>query len=269
MRTYLVLVAGLAGLLACANPYVDNYQNTLSQWPGGEASRLLPGTGPAKLVTSANMQADTLAMMENGFLLVGRSTFRSTVIDENMALKEAERLGASVVLVGKEYVNSVTQSVPVTTWIPPAQVTYTERVTDNSSMPQRGYDRIVTKTIEGEYHTRYVPQNVDYYAYSATYWAKSKPPIFGVLVQALDDGEKKSIGSSKGVVVKAVIKGSPAFDADILCDDIIVQMDDAAVPDPDGFFDMVITNAGKPVALQIVRNGNRLTKNLTIRKEDK
>lgn len=256
----LLCTAGLAG---CASSLRGTYESRLERWPSGEASRLLPVEGPARIVTSTDMRADAVRMMENGYLLLGRSQFSGPKVDPSETLRLAKEVGASVVLVHLEYIDSVMQTVPLTEWIPPHEETVVIRESIGGAMRERE----VARRIEGEFRTTYVPETVEYYDHTATYWGKSKPPIFGVLVQGLDEEARKRIGSNRGVVICAVIADSPAFKADLLRDDIITSLDGVPMDSPDLFFDTVIAGQGKTVAVEFVRGTERKSVTLTILEE--
>lgn len=261
---------GLVALFGCANPYRASYVSTLERWPSGEAGRLLPTTGTAaEIVTSSDMRRDAIRMMENGYLLLGRSRFSGANVDPAGARKVAEEIGAAVVLVSSKYADSITQSVPMTEYIPPRQETYTEsgyvQVTPDSGY---WYDREMTRTIEGEFQTRYVPQTTDYYDYAATYWAKSKPPIFGVLVRDLSAEERAEQQTNRGVLVRAVIKGSPAFAADFVRDDVITSFAGEVIYDRDRFFELVAAHQGEEVAVEVLRRGEPQTVTVPLRREE-
>lgn len=260
-----VLVFALAG---CANPYRDHYESTLERWPSGEAARLLPPTGPVEIVTSQDMRRDAVRMMENGYLLLGRSRFSGANADPGGARKQAEEIGAAVVLVATKYADSITETVPMTEYIPPREERYTESGYVQVS-PDSGYwyDREVTRTIAGEFQTAYVPQTTDYYEYAATYWAKAKPPIFGVLVRELSAEQRQELQSNRGVLVRAVIKGSPAFLADFLRDDVITSFAGEVVYDRDRFFELVTANQGQDVTVELLRHGEPRTVTVRLRQE--
>jgi hypothetical protein len=241
----------LAGLIGCANPFQENYESTLERWPGGEVSRLLPYNGDAVLVTSTDIKNDAIRMMENGYLLLGRSVFRSSQVNIEAARDVAHELGAGVVMVEKKYATTVTGTVPITDWMPDREVTLKKIQVIHGDV----IETEVTKRVKGEFLTTYVPQTTNYYDYAATFWGKSIPPIFGVLVSALDDEAKKQIQSNKGVVIQAVIKNSPAYNADILRYDIITSFAGETVLDPDQFFNLVIKNKGHEVNVEINRDG--------------
>lgn len=266
LTTTLFLMLGLTA--GCSNPYHENYLSTLEKRNKEELSRILPPSGPPKLVTSNDLKADSLRMRENGYLLVGRVTFRSSPVDEAQSLDQAKKIGAEVVLVNHKYVNSATESVPIEQWIPGQQIDHNETtVVDNGSATPTVIQKQSSTTVQGEFRTAYVEQNMDYYDYSATFWAKAKPSLFGVLVRALDDKTKAAIGSNKGVLVRAVVKDSPAFEADILRDDVILSLGNDMVRDPDQFFDLMKNHEGEEVPVGIYRAGSNMTVNVKIGRE--
>jgi hypothetical protein len=258
---------GLSALLAlallaagCGNPYRKNYVSTVNKWPLNTPSRILPPSGAPKLLTSTDTKADALSMLENGYLMVGRASFRDSRIDEEQALEQAGKVGAAAVMVNNKFISTLTESVPVGEWIPDKYIRTTERsiLQEGSATPQV-YERESTTVIEGEYRTRYVNQNTDVYDYEATFWAKSKPPVFGVFVRELDDAAKAAIQSNKGVIVKAVVKDSPAFDSDILRGDVLVGLGGEEIRHPDQFFDLVARNGGKTVTVSLFRSNQKKT----------
>jgi hypothetical protein len=249
--------------VTCANPFRGGYENRLERWPSGEASRLLPVTGPPQLVTSTNMRADAIRMMENGYLLLGRSKFNGPVVDPRKALDLAKEIGACAVIVQQEYLDTITESVPVSEYIPPHEKTVTIK---DDSMWGSG-QREITVKVDGEYKTTYVPQTLDYYEQTATYWAKSQPPIFGVLVRGLDPQLRQELETNHGVLIVAVITGSPAFTADMLRGDIIVSVAGERIQGTDHFFDLVIANSGATVPVEVLRNGQPLSFSIAIRRE--
>ena len=267
LQTFNILLL-LAFIAGCGNPYREHYLSTLEKRNKDELASILPPSGPPKLVSSNDLIADSLKMREDGYLLIGRSKFRSGPIDEKQALDYAKQAGAEVVLVNHKYVNTVTESVPMGQWVPGQQIDHNETtVIQNGAATPTVIQKQSSTVVQGEFQTVYVEQNTDYYDYAATFWARAKTPIFGVLIKALDDKTKAQIGSNKGVLVRAVVNNSPAFDADILRDDVLMSLEGDAITGPDQFFDLVARNAGKTVPVELNRGGNILTVSVKIRKE--
>lgn len=264
----LIVFVGVAG---CANPYGTYYESMLERWPNSRAMLMAsPEAENPQLVTTNDRRADLQTMLQNGYLLIGKATFRSARINEAQALEQARKVGADVVLTNQEYVATVTQSVPITEWLPARQLTTTERYTtrNNPDSPPVIAERVITRTLEGEAYVRYVPQDIDYYDYSATFWKKARPYVFGVLVQALDDATKLRLQTNRAVIVTVVVNRSPAFAADVLRGDIITHFDRAPVLDPADFFEKVNTQAGRQVTVTIIRNGVARDVTLTLREID-
>lgn len=268
MRFCIFLLFLTTILTGCANPYRQHYRSMLERWP--KSKSLLMETQEAsepKLITSENMKKDIMSMLQNGYFLIGKARFTSPPINEKQAFKQAREIGADVVFVKKDYVTTKTKSVSITEWLPERKVTTRETSTyqkDPSAQPSV-YKREVIRTIEGESYTRYVPQSIDYYDYSATFWKKTKPLRFGVLARALDEETKKRLQSNRGVIVKVVVNKSPAYNADILLDDIIIQFAGETVAGPEDFFGKIRTHTGQTVTVKIIRDGKPKDIILTLR----
>ncbi|HNW91554.1 MAG TPA: S1C family serine protease, partial [bacterium] len=127
-------------------------------------------------------------------------------------------------------------------------------------------ERTITQVIQGEAQVRYVPQAVDYYSYSATFWRKTRPALFGVYVQPLDEATRRQLQSNRGVIVKIVVNRSPAFDADILRGDIITRFAGEPVADPADLFAKIKRLAGREVTVTLVRNS--AAREITVRLRD-
>ncbi|MBD3272231.1 MAG: PDZ domain-containing protein [Elusimicrobia bacterium] len=271
MTKYCILLSGIFafyGLTGCINPYHRHYQNMLEKWP--ESVKLLKETPEAdepKLVTSTDLKQDMLKMLENGYLLIGKATFKSPPIDAERALAQARTVGADVVFVNRQYVTTKTESVAMTEWLPDKTITTTETSTfkKNPDSAPSIYQREVTQTLEGESYTRYVPRSTDYYRHTALFLKKSKPLKFGVLVHSLDDETKKRLETNRGVVVKVVVNDSPAFHADILRDDIITHCAGEPVAGPKDFFEKIKEYSGQTIMVRVIRDWKPKEISLTLR----
>lgn len=265
----LSLAIALSGLLtACAgNPYRSSYTPLVSdKVPQAEPGALIPAEAPPRLLSSKDLRADSIKLLENGYRPIGRSKFRSDYVEPAPALQQAQAVGAAVVLVTSRHISTDTVAMPVVEWTPDQRVvqqnTQQVRNSDSDSVQSTTFQSVTV--IEGEYQTRYVPQTVDTYDNIATYWQKASTPILGVLGSDLDEPERKASQSNKGLVVKAVVRKSPAFIADIFRGDIIRRIGNHEVLGSDDFFEFLPGLAGKKVDLQIWRDGQLLTKTVPL-----
>ena len=93
------------------------------------------------------------------------------------------------------------------------------------------------------------------FEYVATYWNRAHEPRFGVPVSQPDDQVRKATQTNRGVVVKVVVNGSPAFKADLFRDDVILRFAEEDIFDTDKFFQLIVSHAGQEVEFEFWRDG--------------
>ncbi len=94
---------------------------------------------------------------------------------------------------------------------------------------------------------------------------RRRSPSLGVHVNNLSDELCREIGSNHGVVVNVVVKGSPAFNADIMRGDIITRINDGVVADGQSFGEILGRYAGQEIVLQTFRDGQERRVELRLR----
>ena len=72
------------------------------------------------------------------------------------------------------------------------------------------------------------------------------------------------MGTNKGLGVLAVIRGSPAFKADLFRDDVIMKIDDKDIYDESDFMKIINEKIGKKVVVTVIREGQTLTKEIEL-----
>ena len=65
-------------------------------------------------------------------------------------------------------------------------------------------------------------------------------------------------------MVRLIVDGSPAFNADLLIGDVVTAVDGVAIANAQGFNELLREREGKQVALSIVRRGQRLEKTVQL-----
>ena len=110
------------------------------------------------------------------------------------------------------------------------------------------------------YTTNYVPYNVTRYDYLATYWVKGTPPRTGIYYEDLNDELRKKVESNKGIYILAVVKGSPAFNSDLLAGDIIRRVNGTEVVDRKHFENWLDETNPSVIEFEIYRNGETILK---------
>ena len=101
--------------------------------------------------------------------------------------------------------------------------------------------------------------------YGAVFFVKQRFGV-GVFLRDLNDSERQELQSNKGAVVRLVVDGTPAFEADILSGDVITAVDGVSVSSVKGFGDLVRDRQGRLVSLSIIRHGKRIEKSMQLNK---
>jgi membrane-associated protease RseP (regulator of RpoE activity) len=185
--------------------------------------------------SSGDAHKDVAAMETAGFELIGYSAFNGKEAGEKGVLKEAKRVGATDVIYLEHYTD--TQSAGAI---------------GNTSFSRWGAFSFVT------------PMSVRRYDQMAMYFRKAPHEGMGVYPRVLKDEEKEQIGSNKGLFITAVVNGSPAFAADILPGDILLQINGHAVWDAESSKAAIDLAKGKTSDVQLYRSGQLITKQVTI-----
>jgi hypothetical protein len=166
-----------------------------------------PSNNP-RLVLVSDALAAQIDAFSNGYDPIGYSSFFGPAnFDDALATEFGKTIGAEVITVFKSEKDRIVQQVPT---IIPIVTTTNSTYGSSSSVTSVGSSTAV---------------GVDRYNYEAYYWYKSRAPIvFGARVRDLTSEERKAAGSNRGLKVFAVVRGSPAFTADVLLDDVLLRI---------------------------------------------
>lgn len=263
IRKLMVAIGLLALLQGCATPFAQFYYD---QTRGADLTKLpsvvLP-TGEPQVYRGSDQEQDALKMLEDNYNLVGYSSFNAGNVNENGAITQAKKVNAAVVILYSKYTGSVSGSVPLT--LPDTRTSSTSL--SGSAYGSGGYASYSGTAYTTTYgsKTTYIPYTVHRSDYLATYWIKMKPPIFGTHIRDLTPEIRQKIGSNKGVLIYAVIKGSPAFEADILKGDVLKKIGDVAVYDAESFQNVLTEYQGREVDVLIVRGDKEIHKSVKLK----
>ena len=86
----------------------------------------------------------------------------------------------------------------------------------------------------------------------------------GAFSRDLNDAERQELQINQGAVVRLIVDGSPAFNADLLIGDVVTAVDGVAIANAQGFNELLREREGKQVTLSIVRRGQRLEKTVQL-----
>lgn len=233
----LLLIGITAFLIQGCAPFSKHYYDKT----GGADITTVPWAvitdGEPKLLRGNKRENDTQKMLEDGYAQVGYSSFNAGNVNENGAIAQAKKVHASVVIIYSAYTNTESGALPLT-------------------LPNGAYG---TTTTYHPYHVR----RSDYFA---TYWIKLKQAIFGVHLEDLTTELRREIGSNKGMLIRAVIKDSPAFQADIFRGDVLRRIGEIEIYNDEKFSEALTRYEGQTVITIIYRNGDPMVKIMPLNK---
>lgn len=225
--TYLAL---LASVPAYSNGFKDFYQSYDEKLADYIVSKSTP-----KIYNSVDLDADTKRLLEDGYNVLGVSSFIGPQEDQKHAINLAKKIHSEIIIIKYRFVETVSGGTQVV------------------MMPViGGYGGMI-----GGAH----PVSINRYEQTAFFFAKLAPEkvSWGVRWEPLKTQQANAIGSGKGISVIAVIRGSPAFDANVLSGDIILTVAGEDISTPERLLKVKTDYAGQSVLLSILRAGQPQT----------
>jgi hypothetical protein len=243
-RSPLVTVAAIAAMGAMAvgpaaaaeagNPYQEHF---VPHAPGRGVP--LPPPPSPTLFRGSDFQADELAMLENGFMLLGASIFADGGGDARQAVEQGKRVSAAAVIVyGRSF--EVFPGRPLPWW---------------PNLPDPSLKAGENGAGIGESMIAAPPRAALAAGYAATYWRKVEPTIFGAVLRALDRDEMARLSRRTGAVVEAVRVCTSAQAANILRGDVLVAIDGKPIRDVAAIDPYLDSIAGRKIHVDLLRNG--------------
>lgn len=260
MKKSILILALLVS--ACANPYFQFYKGRTDAQLQPD---YIPSTEDLKIYSTNDFERDVKALMRKGFVPVGESSFNAGAasVTDTQLREQAKKIGAHVVLLSSQFTHSVSSAIPLT--VPSTTTSYSSASATayGPGGPVTAYGTGTTTTFATQ--TTYIPYTVNRADFNAVYFVKMKTRI-GFFAEPLDDEMRKRLEKNSGVRVGVVVEGSPAFEADILPDDILISFGAHTVKSVDHYQELLLNFTGESVELLIYRNGRVLTKIVPVNK---
>ncbi|PKO47825.1 MAG: PDZ domain-containing protein [Betaproteobacteria bacterium HGW-Betaproteobacteria-22] len=212
-----------------SNPFEAHYhaQNT-------SHLKSLDANPDTKIYLSNHKDDDNISMLESGHDLIGTSGFSAAEASPDLALAHAKAIKADVVLFYRKYQSAKTASSKI------------QLIKEAAKKGQ-------------EIDPNDLEEEPTQYRYFASYWAKLPPPTLGVHVIKLKtrnaQGAEEVVESLPGLKVVAVIKDSPAANAQVARGDSLLKIADTVLNEPEDLFKAVRQYAGTAVPLKYERAG--------------
>jgi len=257
-----IIVILITVVQGCAAPYSKFYIDKttgrdITKWP---VVKIIPGE--PKVFRGNNQESDYQKMLEDGYFMVGYSAFNSGSIDESGAISQAKDTHASAVILYSKYTNTVSGVVPLTV---PNTTTSTTTLS-GSVYGSGGYANYSGTENTTNYGTKttYIPYSVNRSDYMATYWVKLKSATFGAHLRTPTNEERLKMGTNKGMVINAVVNGSPAFKVDIFKGDVLQSLGGIDIYSKSDFGKALKKYTNKKTNVVIIRNGKTINKEITL-----
>lgn len=183
--------------------------------PVQDASRAIPWNGPPEtLISSGNLMADVDGMWRRGFAVAGYSSFNSPNNKTSDALKWGAELKARYVMLGTNLVSSRTTALPLT-------LPHTTTSTTNGNI---GGTPFASTTTHYGSQTSFIPITVNRFDKLAVYFVEVPKKGTGIFPRDLTQAEVAALETQRAIAVRAVRDGSPAYEANILPGDLIMEV---------------------------------------------
>lgn len=238
-----LIVSLFALLAACAgagptqsvvsdNPYSKGYVSRLPipAAKGDAAPRVYRGT---------DKDADYQRLLEQGYDLIGYSSFEAGDVDPQRLNEQVRALHADLTLVYTKRMANVPASVRM----------------DQAKTAAKAASKDSAKST-----VKLSGAQPAFYEYYAAYWVKLPAPLLGVHVQR----DARLPQDAPGLGVIAVIQGSPAAAADIRKGDTLLRLGDVALRQPQAMLEAARRYAGQRVEVVLDRGGAALTQSVQL-----
>lgn len=256
-----ILIAAFCSLFlaSCASGYEKFYQ----PFSANNSAGIEPFSGEPELRSGNSNSTQTAALMfEQGYWPIGASGFVGPSANVNDALEQAKRVGAAIVVISSKYQSTATGMLPLT--LPNNTTSYTNgsaNIVGSGGYATGSYNGLTTTYGT---QTTVIPYSVDRYEQVAVYFAPLRRQGAGLMVQPLTEAQRQQLRTNQAVSVIAVRTGSPAFLADILPGDAILSIGGNRVYDVETGTQALRSAVGHPSNIVLIRNGEQITKTLTI-----
>jgi len=236
MKKYII---ALLTFLILPNLHAENVFEKNFQQQGDKNLKSLNANAKTEIYRGWDKDKDNIMMLEEGYDLMGFSSFAGTYVPPAEALVFGEKIKADTVLVYDRQINEATRATAI------------KRARENIKKKKLDDEGKIEEIIIDENDLADSDTMFDFYV---SYWAKLPKPLFGThLISFSQDDERYEDG---GLFVVAVIKDSAAANSGIKRKDRIMSINGVILNEPNEFIKELIKNKGSIVEIAFMRNGN-------------
>ncbi len=220
--------------LGCCLVISGCVQSNVSQfYHQGSNPPPVPGTGvePELRQGSGDSKKDLYAAAADGWGLIGYSAFNGPQPSRRSVIAKAKEVRAALVIENVRYSDTKNTGAVGTT-----------------ALTHFGAVAIA------------VPTSVDRYQQAYFFLARSARIGLGAVFVNMSPEEHANLGTNKGMRIVAIINDSPAFQADVLADDVLLSVDGIPVYNKDSLHRAIEARYGKQADIVIQRRGETIHK---------
>ena len=269
MKALLPLLFAVTLMTGCAtDPFAKYYQSYTNQMPVELQRRLLPPSPTPQVVTipAQAYKDEARRLEERGFVILGSASFWGFNPTQEQLVRQGQKVGADTAIWASDYSHTEQGARPLFSYQPGQTYTTTQHGTatanvygtDGYASGSGTYSGYSTTTTPGTVTTQYVPYQRRIYNHGASFWRRTRPGVFGASLAPVPDELRKTLQRNTGAYVSLVRLDSPAFKANILQGDVVIQAGDNSVSTPAEFFDFLMAHAGQRVTLRVLRGEQTL-----------
>jgi serine protease Do len=223
-----------------------------------------------QIFSTNDLQRDVKIARSKYWFPIGYSSFNGPMGTQDQVLSQAQALGAPMVLVTSQFTENRTITTPL--FIPNNQTTYYNGTTNGQINGYNGYNANYNSNTTGTattYGTTVVPMTSVQTRYDQTvvYFARYVKKLrFGLSYAPLTPELQQKYERNTGALVEIVFENSPAFSANVLPGDIVIEIDGIAVDSAPKAMELARdTHPTNGLStLKILRNGTEKTINVQL-----
>lgn len=218
-----------------------------------------------RVFTTDNMDRDFRVAMSKGFLPIGESLFNGMLEPESAVIQQARDVGAVLVLVKTQYTDTQTVTTPLV--LPNNQTTYSSGTaygTYGRNTGSASYSGTTTT-----YGSTVVPMTYQQRRFDqgAVFFIKDLRKFrIGIVVYDLTMEMRTKLERNTGAVIRVILENSPAFEANVLPDDVLIEFNGAKILNARQALEVMksaVPEGGK-CPIKIIRNGTERTIDLNL-----
>jgi len=237
---FFILLFTILSNLHAENVFEKNYKQQ-----GDKNLRSLQAEPSTEIYRGWDKDKDNILMLEEGYDLMGFSSFAGPYVPPSGALEYGKQIKADTMLVYDRQINEATRATVI------------NKARKNLAKKKFDEDGKIEEIIINEDDLADPDVMYDFYV---SYWAKLPKPLFGTHLISFSENDER--GSEGGLFVIAVIKESAAANAGILRQDRIMKINGIELNTPEEFIKELIKNRGQTVVIDYKRSGE--LKNISV-----